>query len=256
MDVFKEGEPIALISGGWYAPESAGPDSFRWVRDGAQLNVAQLTRAPYELLLEVEPGPAVGNKPFDLVVLENGSPFATAKVPGRQTLRIDLGSGAPRVRALTLKAENGAPPLPLPGDPRVLKYRVFRLAVERKVDVVSLAKGLRIGQGWYALESFNGETFRWVGAEVSIEVQPGAHVESLTLDVEPGPGVDSKPFKLRVLAGDSSLGEIVVKYRERIEIPWPKSANGAALRLQVVGGGKLVPSDQRVMNFRAFATVD
>ncbi len=257
MDVFTRGDSIALLGGSWHVFESNGSDSFRWVGENARLNVAQLTRAPYELAIEIEPGAAVGNKPFDLAVLENGTTFASARVVGRETIRIDLGSGEPRVRELTLQTQNTAPPLPLPSDPRVLKYRVFSISVERKAfDVVSLADGLKPAQGWYPLESSEGETFRWVGPEAVIETQNGAHVDQVSLDIEPGPGVGGGPLKLKIWAGDKQHGEVVVKYRERIEIPWPKSTNGAPLRLRVEGGGKLIPSDPRVMNFRAFTTVD
>jgi hypothetical protein len=253
VDVFTYGDPIVLVGTGWHSYESFGEDSFRWVGDNARLNVALLTHAPYDLVLDVEPGPAVGNKPFDLVVLENGKEIATRKVIGRDKIHIPLGAGKPSVRTLELKAVTAAPPLPAPGDARVLKFRIFSIGLEVGAkDVVALAEGLVAAKGWYPIEEYAGETFRWAGPEVTIEKQPGAHVDSVVLEIEPGPGVDFGPVKLTVLAGDKAKGEVTVSGREIVEIPWPEGTNGSPVRLRVEGGGKMIPTDPRVMNFRAF----
>ncbi len=257
LDIYKPEDSVILAGTGWHSFELDGADSFRWAGQDVRLHVAQLTRAPYELALEIEPGPAVGNKPFDLVISESGTQVTRVKVFGRQTIKIDLGSGEPRVRMLSLEAANAAPSLPAPGDPRVLKFRIFKIDVTRSAnDVVSLANGFKAAQGWYPLETYNGETFRWAGPEVSIEAPSGASVDAVALEVEPGPGVDFGPLKLKVVAGDVTNGEFVVKHRERIVIPWPKNFNGNPLKLRVEGGGKMISTDPRVMNFRAFALPD
>jgi hypothetical protein len=256
VDIFTQGDPIALLGGSWYGLEGAAADPFRWVADSATMHVAQLTRAPYDLVIEAEPGPAVDNKPFDLALIEGGAVVSSLRLEGRQALRFDLASGDPRVRVFTLKCRNVAGAAVVPGDTREMKFRVFRISLERRgSDVVSQVNGLKVAQGWYPLETFGGEIFRWAGPEAIIEAQPGAHVDAVVLDIEPGPGVGVGPLKLKVFAGSTAAGEIVVATRERVEIPWPKS-NGAALRLRVDGGGKMIATDPRVMNFRAFARPD
>jgi hypothetical protein len=252
MDVFTLGDPIALAGTGWHSYESSGENSFRWVGDNARLNVALLTHAPYDLVIEAEPGPAVGNKPFDLVVLEGGKEIATRKVVGREKIRIPLGSGKPTVRTLELKVANAAKALPAPGDSRILKFRVFRIGLVFAKDVVAVTEGLIAAKGWYPIEQYAGETFRWAGPEVTIEKIKDAHVDSFVLDVEPGPGVDFGPLKLTVLAGDKANGDFSVSVRERIVIPWPQGTDGNPVRLRVEGGGKTIATDPRVMNFRAF----
>lgn len=255
MDIVRESDPIVLLGSSWYDPEKMGDRSFRWIGGDARFNVAQLTKAPYTLYLDVEPGPGVGSQPFSLGVYEGSKKLATLKVTGLTNLKLDLGSGKACVRELTLRAEGGGKSITAPNDTRRLDYRVFKLELSPARDVVSQAAGLRAGHGWYPLETFDGETFRWAGEEVTIEAQTFSDVDSIYLDVEPGPGVGSKPFKLSVLSEGKPHAQIEVKGRQRIEIMKP--TNGATtLKLRAEGGGKTVPSDPRVMNFRAFALID
>jgi hypothetical protein len=254
VDVFRQDGSIALLGNGWHACEQFGETPFRWVGDDARLNVAQITHAPYTLSFEVEPGPAVGNKPFDLVVLEDAKQISSLRVSGRETMTIDLAAGIPRVRMLTLRARNAFPPQIPPGDPRILKYRVMNFTLSIKDDdVVSAAEGMAVGKGWYPLERFNGERFRWAGPEAIIQIDASAALEAVKLDIEPGPGVDFGPLKINVFAGNDAKGHIVIKNRERITIPWSRLPNSPELRLLVNGGGKMVSTDARAMNFRAFA---
>jgi hypothetical protein len=71
------------------------------------------------------------------------------------------------------------------------------------------------------------------------------------LEVEPGPGVNSKPFTLRILDESGvQKTEALVKTRQVVEIPAGDAP--VTLTLHAEGGGKLIGSDKRVMNFRAF----
>ncbi len=254
MDILHQGDVVALIGNAWYGPETEANSAFRWISNDARFNVSQLTRAAYRLVIEIEPGPGVGLKPFDLVITEGENILKTSNLKGRETLHLDLGAGEPRVRELALRVTNAADSVIVPGERRSLKMRVFKIALERGgVDVVSVDQGLKVGAGWYALEEFKGQIFRWGGSEAVIEAQFGAKVDSFALDIEPGPGVGAGPLKFKVFAGDQEQGKFEVTTRERIEIPWPTTA-GSTLRLRVESGGKSIASDPRVMNFRAFAT--
>lgn len=255
MDVFREGDPIVLVGAGWYDPETQeGNAAFRWVAREARLNAAQLTRSPYELVMDIEPGPAVGSKPFELAIYDGDAKLASVSIDGRKRVELPLPAAArPLVRELSLRAENAATAVAVPDDSREMAYRVFSMQLARKPgDVVHPA--FAVGKGWYALESFSGETFRWAGSEATIEMGEHANGGTLALEVEPGPGVGSGPFNLKVSVGGQAPLTISVQARQRIEIPLGPGAG--SVKLQAEGGGKRVASDPRILNFRAFSTID
>ena len=253
MDVYRQGDPVALGSG-WYPPESYRGEDFRWVNNDAQLNIAQLLPRSYAVSLAIEPGPGVGLKPFELKVLDaDGDPIASLQVLGRQTVSFDVPPGPPKVHQFTLHLDGGGKSALR--DERILNFRVFKLSVEPgKTDIVPIELGLKVGTGWYPLETFNEETFRWAGNEAVIEAPDPTKIPEIELDVEPGPGVDLKPFRLKVLdQGGMSIAEIDVKERQKIRFPQPEGNAPAKYRLRAEGGGKVTVGDARIMNFRAFS---
>lgn len=137
MDINRDSPAVALIGGGWYKLEtSARGEQFRWANNDAWINLAHLTTEPLLLRLDVEPGPAVGLKPFDLNVFKNGTEkIATARIPGRKKIEFILPGGEARVERLELRAETDIQPLPMENDKRVLKFRIFDIeAVPRPVE--------------------------------------------------------------------------------------------------------------------------
>ncbi len=111
------------------------------------------------------------------------------------------------------------------------------------------------GQGWYPVEYFLRETFRWVAndAELIIHAPTGTR-HTLSLEIEPGPGLRSQPFMLRVLddAG-RTVAAAEVKGREVVKIMLPiAQERSAVFRLHVDGGGHPTPNDPRTLNFRVF----
>ncbi len=142
MDIFQDWDPVALAGAGWYSKEkNPAGNRFRWVGDGAWLDVAQLPGVGYEITFDVEPGPAVGHEQFDLALYEDGkTKLASLPVPGRTEVTFRLPPGDPRVHHLELRAENGGRPVEAPGDPRTLRYRVFSVTVTPTPDVSHLEK--------------------------------------------------------------------------------------------------------------------
>jgi hypothetical protein len=176
-------------------------------------------------------------------------------VKGRQQVSFTIPAGEPKVHAITLRTNEGGKPAP--NDPRVLNFRIFKVALSTLPgDVLPPSAGYRLGTGWYPLESFGGETFRWVNNDAMIEVT-GAPSGPLELEVEPGPGLELKPFSLTVFDGAGvSLQTVTIRARQRFTIDIPAGARPPmAVRLHVEGGGKTTSQDARVMNFRVFEHV-
>ncbi len=248
MDILTPANNTSL-GAGWFPLEAYRAESFRWVTNDAEIYVASLRNVKHYLQIHLEPGPGLNLKPFELLVKEDAQILARATVKGRQMVSLELPAGEPSVRKLTLHVEGGG--RPAPNDQRVLNFRVFKLTfVPALIDVLPPELDAKLGSGWYPLETFNGETFRWAGKDATIVIGDSNTIKTLPLNVEPGPGVNSKPFVMRVLDGAGvQLTEAEIKTRRVVAIP----LNGASsLTLHAEGGGKKVGSDDRIMNFRVF----
>jgi hypothetical protein len=248
-DIIPTTNDVALGSG-WGRLEIHRSESFRWVSNDAIIYIATLRRVDHQVQIQVEPGPGVGLKPFKLNVMEGGKPLAKLDVKGRQPASFVIPAGEPAVHALTLHTDDGGKSSP--NDPRVLNFRVFKVVVSRmSSDVLPSGSGYKLGTGWYPLETFNSESFRWVNNDAAIEASASAKRE-LRLEVEPGPGVDMKPFMLHVLDQTGvPLATYDVRARQLVEIVVPDElAFPTTLRLHVEGGGKMSAGDSRIMNFR------
>lgn len=178
--------------------------------------------------------------------------------PGDFALSAPVPLGEAR-RRITLRFSNSQQ-LPA-GDGRSVAARLSFIGFQPKSSNVGspsdIVRGLnlQLGTGWGVLETFRGETFRWVENDAHILVTPdpnGNFVLSMVL--EPGPGVDVKPFLLRVLDADGrQVSAEPVRRRERINfILPPQSGQPADFHLHLEGGGKPAPNDPRILNFRVF----
>lgn len=249
MDILTPANNTSL-GAGWFPLETYRAESFRWVTNDAEIYVAALKKVKHYLNIHLEPGPGLNLKPFELLVKQNGDVLQRVTVKGRQMISVELPAAEPAVRKLVLHVEGGGKAAP--NDSRLLNFRVFKLTfIPAPIDVLPPDLGAKLGSGWYPLETFNGETFRWAGEDAKIAVPESPSVKSLLLEIEPGPGVNSKSFTLRVLNESGvQISETEVKTRQVVEIP----LDGAplTLTLHAEGGGKLIGSDKRIMNFRVF----
>ncbi len=242
------------LGAGWFLVETFGTQNFRWVANDAEIYVAALRKTKHYLQLYLEPGPGLKLSPFELQIQEKGETLARATIKGRQMISIELPPAEPAVHKLVLHVdaagEQGA------HDDRVLNFRVFKIAFfPAIIDILPPDLNARLGTGWHPLESFDGETFRWASGSATVIILDPKEAKELVLEVEPGPGVHSQPFSLRVI--DSSGNDVVtaeVKTRQMVAIPLDAAATARplSLTLQAEGGGKTIGSDDRVMNFRVF----
>lgn len=248
MDILTSANNTALGSG-WFPLETYRAESFRWVTNDAEVYVAALRNVKHYLNIHLEPGPGLNLKPFELLVKDKDETLARTTVKGRQMVSIELPAAEPSVRNLVLHVEGGGKAAP--NDDRLLNFRVFKLTfVPALLDVIGPNLKAKLGSGWYPLETFNGETFRWAGEDASITIAEVGGDKMLLLEVEPGPGVNSKPFVLRVLNDAGvQITEAHVNKRQVVAIPLE---GPMSLTLHAEGGGKQIGSDKRIMNFRVF----
>jgi hypothetical protein len=269
---------------GWHAAEQYQSNVFRWATSDVEIVVTRPSGRRTELEMELEPGPGVGLKPFDLQVVDaNGDAIRTVRVPGRDKIKVPLPiqPGAD-VQTFRLRVVGGGQPTP--NDTRILNFRAFALRWADSTDEQAVARlqqltkapdivpeaglrelatnrlpasGLLIGQGWYPLETFEGSHFRWAANDVElVATRPTGESRELELDLEPGPGVGSGPFYLEIVdEAGLSVGTLHVPGRGVVKIPLtvPRGNDIQRYRLRVQGGGQPTPNDPRVLNFRVFS---
>jgi hypothetical protein len=136
-------------------------------------------------------------------------------------------------------------------DPRVLNFRVFSVSIDRTADV--FPAWATPANGFYALERVDADLFRWVGGEATVELCP-ARPDFLEFDAEAGPGMLSRPFRLRVLGRDGvELVCVKIGSRNRVTVPLREADGSDSISFRAEGGGASVAGDPRTLNFRVFA---
>src|SRR5262249_46485573 len=219
------GEEVGVRFGrGWYPVERHQDELLRWVENDAIFTVDAPPGPARALCLEMEPGPGVGFRPFEIAVRDETSRVgARGLVEGRQNVHLTLPVRPGQIERFCLHIEGGG--LPTPYDTRTLNCRAFRfrwsfeakpvatpndptvtfnfktedVAVLSTEDIASPETGLRFSRGWYPVEKWNGEVFRWAENNATVTVDaPEGPARALSLDIEPGPGVFNCPFELQV----------------------------------------------------------
>jgi len=146
------------------------------------------------------------------------------------------------------------------GDGRMVGARLQFLGFEPAGRIASSGDivrgaGVELGAGWGVLETFRGETFRWVDNDARIRVTGSQTGDvELSLVVEPGPGAGGKPILLKVLdEAGRQVAAVRVERRGTVKLFVPiESGKPNEFRLHVDGGGKTAPNDARILNFRVF----
>jgi hypothetical protein len=248
------GDGSVAIGAGWYAVESQNGESFRWVSNDAVFNASGTS----DLAIDIEPGPGADSKPLVLRVFDkSGHQIQADEITRRQTLTLYLQPGASG-NTYRLHVDGGGKKVA--NDPRTLNFRVFHIGprLDASVDagdIVPAGGRVQIAKGWYPLEVFKGEKFRWVDNDARFVLSSPSRVGKILVDLQPGPGMGSEPLVIKVLDSEDKLvRQVEVKGRRQITIDLPRSNTATATyRLHVDGGGRATPGDPRRLNFRVFS---
>jgi len=253
-----------ILEQGWYSVESERGRRFRWVDNDATFKVEAPTARLVYVTLGVAGGPGLGETSFAVRVLDTSNRQVDAVLFSaqneRQTLVLPVNAGGSTFK---LHVDGGGKRVGR--DPRVLNFRVFNLTfpgtlpatlAEVKPPVQSgadiSASGVRIGNGWYPLEHFKGDTFRWVNnnAQLIVDARRDEHAQ-LRLAVATGPGMSERPFTLYLRdGGGRALGSAQVQSSNNVSFTVDLRPGLNAFVLHADGGGKPTPSDPRTLNFR------
>jgi hypothetical protein len=123
---------------------------------------------------------------------------------------------------------------------------------------------VELGTGWYPRETDNGTPFRWMadGAEIAIE---GVHMEPRRIRItgQVGPSAPAGRISIWAELNGKPIADLDVAKgpgaRVTLLLAWTSRGLKEAcrggqdvIRLSVKGGGKEIPGDPRVLNFRVF----
>jgi hypothetical protein len=119
-------------------------------------------------------------------------------------------------------------------------------------DIISGDRGVALGANWFPRESSGTEPFRWAENDAElILAEPGDTIVSL--DIEPGPGVDHDPFLLEIRSSTGTLmASSLVERRGVARLPLRTLTPETSVFLHTDYGGMRITSDLRTLNFRVF----
>jgi hypothetical protein len=120
-------------------------------------------------------------------------------------------------------------------------------------DIAGANSGILLGEGWFPVERNADGRFRWVNNDAGVTViSPGDRHTTLLFEMEPGPGVGSKPLDLCVVDAEGAIAATCqLRGRSLVTLTLPEGRS-LCFRLRALRGGKPVPHDPRTLNFRVF----
>jgi hypothetical protein len=249
-------DDVVQLGANWFPPESLASDHFRWVDNDAAISVSDPRVLAKGLTVELEPGPGIRKRPMVLRVLDStGRQVQAMEISGRQTINIFPPTTTRKPAEYRLHVDNGG--LKIATDPRILNFRVFKIYTAAhgagSGGDVSEGPGLKIGKGWYPVESFTDGTFRWVNNDAEFTVD-ATHTRHLEVELQSGPGFDFKKMVLKLFdSAGRQVQAVEVNGRQTVKLLLPAAAGKeVSYRLHVDGGGKKISSDPRTLNFRVF----
>ena len=229
-------------------------------RDGA---------GPRYLRFCAEPGPSIGGRPFVLSAYgEDDRELGRYPITGLTCNALDLQLLASGERRVIFRSGVVGPNL-IPTDDRVLNYRVSRIGLaDAPFDQIALEAlnpdaplmpgSVLFGNGWNVPEAVGAEQFRWAGSDAELVVyEPNLPEVNLSLDVEPGPAIETLPTTLTVLEKDAApIARVQLSGRKRIQLTVPVPVGQTSvLRLHTDADASRHPgNDPRVLGFRLFGS--
>ncbi len=240
------------LGSGWGPVESFGGATFRWEGNDAEIVVRGNGLAT--VALTAEGGPGVGHPAFLLRALApDGRQADAAQISGRSVATFFLPA-EPGGVAYRMHVDGADPRVANPA--RVLDYRVFSVASssgELLFPEIAAAP-IQLEGGWYSLEYYHGEIFRWVDNNARFGIQAGApHRAILSLVIEPGPALSGAPLSLTVMQTGFPPRLLHLTHRTTVSFPVQLNAGSNHFTLVTHTGTAKAAGDPRTLDFRVLS---
>jgi hypothetical protein len=121
-------------------------------------------------------------------------------------------------------------------------------------DVTAPGEGIRFGAGWYSVERYEKEPFRWMAAEAEIIFERPHDAESvLLMDVDAGPSARGAVLSVEVVDRDGSvLAAATIRGRAKLRLNLPKHISTGSFRLRLGADWVALLHDVRFLMLRLF----
>ena len=250
------------LGSGWFAREASGGRAFHWADNDAAIVIHNPASDLERVAIDIQGGPGLTNAQNFALHLRDSvkHDIAVVHVPGSQVVRFDIPVQRGRDRTVFLHVDDGGKRVP--HDPRVLNFRVFSINVAPPDDKLAAghpdvaAEPIRLGKNWSSLESFKGDTFRWVANDAEFTVDAGSDSSRrLKIVAEAGPAVKN-PGKWTLSLQDSGHKivqsvQMIARRVAYVTLPLKRGTN--AFVLHVDSTGAKAPGDSRTLSFRVFS---
>ena len=135
------------------------------------------------------------------------------------------------------------------GEVKALPYVHFSSWMPRfhpPPDILAGDSNLILMNGWYGLQSWKGDRFRWVNNDAEVLLPYNKNNLTLQLDIETGPAIGSKAPRLKILDED---GQTIVQGpsltgRQTLTLELPANLNGQLVKLKwilIIAGFQVTP---------------
>ena len=120
-------------------------------------------------------------------------------------------------------------------------------------DVVA-RDGLRLGPGWYVVERYEKDPFRWMAAEAEVIFDKPRDAETnLLMDVEAGPSAPGGAVSIELVDGEGAvLATATVHGRSKLRLHIPARISSGSFRLRLRGDWLALARDSRFLILRVF----
>ena len=118
-------------------------------------------------------------------------------------------------------------------------------------DIVPAGDGIRLGSGWFPFQHYKGLAFRWADNNAEITACPNATGRTVSMMIQPGPGVGSKPFRMTITGNQGDSLSTMVTGAKPIRIRIRRGVPAETFVLHAESKNLPTPHDPRILNFRA-----
>jgi hypothetical protein len=241
----------------WGVFESYGGASFRWVDNDAQI-ILQGPPGNVQVAIVCQGGPSLGTTEAALRVLDAHGQQVDHVVcagPDRAvTMLLPRHAGQTRY---VLHVDGGG--RPVKGDPRILNFQVFSLddrpGSGAAADVADTTSGVRLADGWYPVEQYRGQTFRWMNGDGRLIVSAKrSGSRTIDLDLAAGPSVGSARATLSIRdSRGHEVAHTAISGRHVVAFHVPVRPGANTFVLHVNSLERPVPHDPRHLNLQLFS---
>lgn len=116
--------------------------------------------------------------------------------------------------------------------------------------------GIVFGAGWFPLETFKGDTFRWATNDAAVTACPDTNDRTLALQLEPGPGINgtnTPTAHIAVMGNHGDAAKATLKGRQWVKVSIGNDFPAETFVIHAESQNHSAPGDKRILNYRVIS---